>query len=68
MSYQDEELLRMRQKVAEFKKQQVSEDTIQEELKQSIYDPVIYITKIPVVFVDRALLDGRITMQIPKER
>ena len=67
MSYQDEELLRMRQKAAEFKKQQVSEDTIQEELKQSIYDPVTYITKIPVVFVDRELLDGRITMRIPKD-
>ena len=56
------------QEAAEFKKQQVSEDTIQEELKQSIYDPVTYITKIPVVFVDRALLDGRIIMRVPKER
>ena len=67
MSYQDEELLRMRQKAAEFRKQQISDDTIHDELKQSIYDSVTYITKIPVVFEDKALVDGRLTMRAPKD-
>ena len=67
MSYQDEELLRMRQKAAEFKKQQASEETLSEELQQSIYDPVTYITKIPVVFEDKMLLDGRLFMRVPKD-
>ena len=34
MSYRDEELLRMRQKAEEFNKQRVSEDTLEEELKE----------------------------------
>lgn len=65
MSYRDEELLRLRQKAEEFNKQRVSEDTLEEELKESIYDPVTHITKIPVVFEERELLDGRITMRVP---
>ena len=67
MSYRDEELLRLRQKAEEFNKQRVSEDTLTEELKESIYDPVTHITKIPVVFEEQELLDGRITMQVPKD-
>lgn len=67
MGYKDEELLRLRQKAEEFKKQRFSEDTISEELKESIHDPVTHITKIPVVFEDRILLDGRLTMRVPKD-
>ena len=67
MSYRDEELLRLRQKAEEFNKQRVSEDTLTEELKESIYDPVTHITKIPVVFEELELLDGRITMRVPKD-
>lgn len=67
MSYQDEELLRLRQKAEEFNKQRVSEDTLAEELKESIHDPVTHITKIPVVFEERDLLDGRIVMRVPKD-
>lgn len=39
MGYKDEELLRLRQKAEEFNKQRVSEDTLAEELKESIHDP-----------------------------
>lgn len=67
MAYRDEELLRLRQKAEEFNKQRVSEDTLEEELKESIYDPATHITKIPVVFEERELLDGRITMRVPKD-
>lgn len=67
MSYQDEELLRLRQKAEEFNKQRVSEDTLAEELKESIHDPVTHITKIPVVFEERDLLDGRIVMRVPRD-
>lgn len=45
MGYKDEELLRLRQKAEEFNKQRVSEDTLAEELKESIHDPVTHITK-----------------------
>lgn len=67
MSYQDEELLRLRHKAEEFNKQRDSEDTLAEELKESIHDPVTHITKIPVVFEERNLLDDRIVMQVPKD-
>lgn len=67
MGYKDEELLRMRQKAEAFNKQRVSEDTISEELKESIHDPVTHITKIPVVFEERILLDGRLVMRVPKD-
>lgn len=67
MGYKDEELLRLRQKAEEFNKQRVSEDTLAEELKESIHDPVTHITKIPVVFEERDLLDGRLTMRVPKD-
>lgn len=67
MSYRDEELLQMRQKIEEFKKQQTAKETIDEELKQSIHAPVVYITKIPVKFEDLPLVDGRITMRVPKD-
>lgn len=49
MGYKDEELLRLRQKAEEFNKQRVSEDTLAEELKESIHDPVTHITKIAVI-------------------
>ena len=65
MGYKDEELLRMRQKIEEFKKQQTAEETIEQECAQSIHDPVVYITKLPVEFKDRPLLGERITMRIP---
>ena len=67
MGYKDEELLRLRQKAEEFNKQRVSEDTLAEELKESIHDPVTHITKIPVVFEERDLLDGRIVMRAPRD-
>lgn len=65
MGYKDEELLQMRQKIEEFKKQQTAEETIEQECAQSIHDPVVYITKLPVEFKDRPLLGERITMRIP---
>ena len=65
MGYRDEELLRMRQKIEEFKKQQTAEETIEQECTQSIHDPVVYITKLPVEFKDRPLLEDRIKMRIP---
>lgn len=67
MGYRDEELLRMQQRAEEFKKQQTAEDTITEECKQSIHDPVVYITKIPVKFENKPLLDGRIVMKVPAD-
>ena len=67
MGYKDEELLRMRQKADVFNKQRFSEDTISDELKESIHDPVTHITKIPVVYEDRILLDGQLVMRVPKD-
>lgn len=42
-------MLRLRQKAEEFNKQRVSEDTLAEELKESIHDPVTHIDRKSVV-------------------
>lgn len=65
MSYRDEELLRLRQKAEAFRKEQTAEETIEKECEQSIYDPVVYIMKIPVEFRERNLLEDQLTMRIP---
>lgn len=55
MAYRDKERLRFWQKVEAFRKEQTAEETIEKECEQSIYDPVVYIMKIPVEFRERML-------------
>ena len=65
MSYRDEELLYIRKKIEAFKKEKTAVEIIEKECKQSIHDPVMYITKIPVEFKEQKLLDGQIIMRVP---
>ena len=55
MAYRDKERLRFWQKVEAFRKEQTAEETIEKECEQSIYDPVVYIMKIPAEFRERML-------------
>lgn len=65
MLYRDEELLRLRQKAEAFRKEQTAEVTIEKECEQSIFDPVVYIMKIPVEFRERNLLENQLIMWLP---
>lgn len=65
MSYRDEELLRLRQKAEEFRKDQTAEETIEKECQQSIFDSVVYIMKIPVEFRERNVLEDQLIMRVP---
>jgi|GEM_PF-3004427 len=55
MSYRDEELLRMRQKMEAFKNEQTAENTIEEECKQSIHGPVDF-EPMPQEIIDQVFM------------
>lgn len=67
MGYRDIEILRARRQVEEFRVLQTAKETIEQECKQSIYDPVVFILKIPVEFEDRLILDGHMQIRIPTD-
>ncbi|MGN0161109.1 MAG: hypothetical protein ACI4AQ_06960 [Lachnospiraceae bacterium] len=66
MEFTDEAILQMQKQMEEREKERHSEKVIEEELKHSIYDE-IKIFHIPVRFLEMELLDGRITMRLPKD-
>jgi len=44
-----------------------SEEVVAEEIKQSIYDDVVTVFGIPVIFRDRAIIDGKAVMRMPED-
>ncbi len=65
MIYTDEAILLLREQMKQNEEKSHSDEVIEEELKQSIYDEEIKIFHLPVKFMDMELLDGRITMRLP---
>ena len=65
MGYKDTEILEARRRAEAFQKEQTAQETIDQEVSQSIYDPVMFITKIPVEFSERPILDGAAKIRMP---
>ena len=63
----DEEILKQRAKIEEFERERFSEETVEEEVKQSIFQGTIPINKIPVAFEEKTLLDGRVAIWMPED-
>ena len=67
MEFRDEDLLKAQKELDEFERARYSAETIQAELKQSIYDGVIKINELPVHFSEREVLDGTATIWMPSD-
>ena len=67
MEFRDEDLLKAQKELDEFERARYSAETIQAELKQSIYDSVIKINELPVHFSEREVLDGTATIWMPSD-
>lgn len=67
MGYSDEEILKARKKMEQIEAQRHSKETVEEEIKQSIYDEMVKIYDIPVAFKEREILDGRATIYLPED-
>lgn len=63
----DEKILKQRVAMEEFEKQRFAKETIEEEIKQSIFDGIIHVNKIPVTFSERTLLQDKIAIWMPED-
>lgn len=67
MEQMDEKLLKAKKQMEEMEKSRHSSETIEEELKQSIYDEQMTIYKIPVQFKPFELMDGKMSIYMPQD-
>lgn len=65
--FSDELIIKARQEQEKMEEARHSEEVVEQEILQSIYDEVIYIFAIPVVFKDIELLDGKARMRMPED-
>ena len=65
--FSDELIIKARQEREKLEEARHSEEVVEEENKQSIYDEHISIFGIPVVFADFSLLEGRASIRLPKD-
>ena len=63
----DEEILKQRAKIEEFERERFSEETVEEEVKQSIFQGTIPVNKIPVAFGEKTLPDGKVAIWMPED-
>lgn len=63
----EEQMLAAKKQMEEKEAKRHAEETIQEELKQSIYDESIQIYGIPIKFTEMKLIDNRITLRLPED-
>lgn len=63
----DEKILKLRNDVKAAAERAQSDETVESELMQSIYDEKVDIFGHPTVFADRLLLDGKISLRIPED-
>lgn len=63
--YQDEMIQKMRQEKEKLEAQRHSEEVVTEEIKQSIYDDVVTVFGIPMIFRDRDIIENKATIRMP---
>lgn len=65
--YSDELIIKARRKIEEAEKARHSSDVVKRELQQSIYDDVLMIFDIPVIFKEWDIIEGRATIRMPSD-
>lgn len=65
--FSDELIIKARQEQEKLEEARHSEEVVEKEVKQSIYDEVVHIFAIPVVFKDMELLEGKARMRMPED-
>ncbi|MFR4350187.1 MAG: hypothetical protein ACLT3H_00790 [Roseburia sp.] len=65
--FSDELIIKARQNQEKLEEVRHSDEVIEKEVQQSIYDPVVPIFGIPVVFQEFDLLEGKAGMRMPQD-
>lgn len=65
--YSDELIIKARQEKERFEQARHSDEVVQREIQQSIYDEVVHIFGIPVQFRDFDIMDGKAVMRMPSD-
>lgn len=65
--YQDELIQRARQERERVEEMRHSEEVVEEENKQSIYDDVVTIFGIPVIFREHSIIEDRAVIRMPED-
>ncbi len=67
MSKMDEEFIKKREMLEEFERERFSQETIEKEKEQSIFDGQIMVNMVPVTFAERTFLDGKVAIWMPED-
>ena len=67
MSEMDEELIKKRELLEQFERERFSQENIEKENGQSIFDGEILVNMIPVTFAERIFLDGKAAIWMPQD-
>lgn len=67
MPEMDEELIRKRELLEQFERERFSQETIEKENSQSIFDGRIQVNMVPVTFAERTFLDGKAAIWMPED-
>ena len=67
MPEMDEELIRKREMLEQFERERFSQETIEQENGQSIFDGKIQVNMVPVTFAERTFLDGKAAIWMPED-
>ncbi|MGN0304665.1 MAG: hypothetical protein ACI4D2_00760 [Lachnospiraceae bacterium] len=65
--FSDELIIKARREQEELEKARHSDEVVEKEIKQSIYDEIVHIFDIPVVFKEFDLLGGKAKMRMPED-
>lgn len=65
--YSGELIIKARRKMEETQRESHSEKVVQQELQQSIYDDVVTIFEVPVVFKNWDIIEDRATIRMPSD-
>lgn len=67
MPEMDEELIKKREMLEQFERERFSQETIEQENGQSIFDGKIQVNMVPVTFAERTFLDGKAAIWMPED-
>jgi len=65
--YSDELIIKARRKIEEAERERHSDQVVEKEIQQSIYDEVVTIFEVPVVFQEWNILDGHAAIWMPSD-
>lgn len=65
--FSDELIIKARRKMEEVQKESHSSKVVQQELQQSIYDDVVTIFEVPVIFKEWDIIEDRATIRMPSD-